>query len=524
MPSTLGHTRSIDRLGALAPHAGALVAAVGLVAAAVAVFEYRDQQRAHHDTQLMYQGPGRRPRRRRRSPVRDPGSAPQHALRADDDRQQPAGRVRRSLARRRRPRHGDHVAAWPRPATPARAGSCWHATRSRLGPLSARAATRSSRRSSKAQAEGGGRPRPVGGRPGFRARPGGARRGRAAPAAARRGQAGRRSRRSRRDRWSASSVVLCVMQLLALVVLRTMQRSKRAAGRAALRERACAASSRRSTRACSSIRPDGRVESWNDAAERATGVPRAPVASASRSTTALPAFGGGAGGDAAPPARRRRHRPRRTTSRSTSNGVERVLELRIFPFDGGATGFFTDVTARIRHEAELRQARDAAEAARPRQERVPRPHEPRDPHADERRARHDRAAARHAAQPRAARVRDRRPRVGRAPDARHQRHPRFLEDRGRQAAHGERAASSMADVLEQALAIVAPAADAQGPGAARRAAARAAAAAARRSAPAAAGADQPARQRRQVHRARRRHAAPVGSRPWPRRRRRSASR
>ena len=44
------------------------------------------------------------------------------------------------------------------------------------------------------------------------------------------------------------------------------------------------------------------------------------------------------------------------------NGTQRVVALRIFPFDGGATGFFTDVTARIRHEAELRQARDAAES------------------------------------------------------------------------------------------------------------------------------------------------------------------
>ena len=41
----------------------------------------------------------------------------------------------------------------------------------------------------------------------------------------------------------------------------------------------------------------------------------------------------------------------------------RILELRIFPFDGGATGFVTDMTARLRNEAELRQARDAAEAA-----------------------------------------------------------------------------------------------------------------------------------------------------------------
>ena len=40
-------------------------------------------------------------------------------------------------------------------------------------------------------------------------------------------------------------------------------------------------------------------------------------------------------------------------------------------------------------------ARDKAMEAQPRQERVPRQHEPRDPHADERHHRHDRAGARH---------------------------------------------------------------------------------------------------------------------------------
>ena len=45
------------------------------------------------------------------------------------------------------------------------------------------------------------------------------------------------------------------------------------------------------------------------------------------------------------------------------DGATRVFELRIFPFDGGATGFFTDATARIRNEAEMRTARDAAEGA-----------------------------------------------------------------------------------------------------------------------------------------------------------------
>src|SRR5204862_888130 len=40
----------------------------------------------------------------------------------------------------------------------------------------------------------------------------------------------------------------------------------------------------------------------------------------------------------------------------------RCAALRLVPVEDGATGVFTDVTARIRHEAELRHARDAAES------------------------------------------------------------------------------------------------------------------------------------------------------------------
>ena len=65
----------------------------------------------------------------------------------------------------------------------------------------------------------------------------------------------------------------------------------------------------------------------------------------------------------------------------------------------------------------------------PRQEPVPRQHEPRDPHADERRDRHDRAAARHPADARAAGVRRDDPHERRRPADDHQRHPRLLEDR-----------------------------------------------------------------------------------------------
>ncbi len=154
--------------------------------------------------------------------------------------------------------------------------------------------------------------------------------------------------------------VLCVMQMLALIVMRMVQRAS-----------VLATSQRSDARLrniVSSINegmfvagPDGRVESWNAAAERATGVARQALVG-QRLDAALPAFAAAlasapiGAGDAG-----------RETSRHEIvldvDGDTRVLELRVFPFDGGATGFFTDVTARTRHEAELRQTRDAAEAA-----------------------------------------------------------------------------------------------------------------------------------------------------------------
>ena len=111
-------------------------------------------------------------------------------------------------------------------------------------------------------------------------------------------------------------------------------------------------------------RPDGRVESWNDAAVRATGVPRGSILNQPLGE-ALPAFGAAlaakrvAGPDAGPVA----GRPNSHQIELETDGATRILELRLFPFDGGATGFVTDVTARLRNETELRQARDAAEAA-----------------------------------------------------------------------------------------------------------------------------------------------------------------
>ena len=83
---------------------------------------------------------------------------------------------------------------------------------------------------------------------------------------------------------------------------------------------------------------------------------------------------------------------------------------------------------------ELIAARDRAMEAQPRQERVPGQHEPRDPHADERHHRHDRAGARHRADRRAARLAS--PRCKSSADIAAddpQRHPRLLEDRVAQA-------------------------------------------------------------------------------------------
>ena len=86
---------------------------------------------------------------------------------------------------------------------------------------------------------------------------------------------------------------------------------------------------------------------------------------------------------------------------------------------------------------EAQEARAAGRGRQRSQERLPGDDEPRDPHADERRHRHERAAARHAADRRAARLRQHHPRQRRLAADDHQRHPRLLEDRGR--AHGHRA-------------------------------------------------------------------------------------
>jgi two-component system, sensor histidine kinase and response regulator len=153
--------------------------------------------------------------------------------------------------------------------------------------------------------------------------------------------------------------VLCAVQLLALVVLRMLQRSSvlRAVQRSETRLRGVISSINEGMFV---IGADGRVESWNAAAERVTGVPRQAL-EGQPLDRALPQFA-----HAVAATRTEAGAARATTTHEIAldiDGAVRHIELRVFPFDAGTTGFFTDVTARTRHEAELRHARDAAQAA-----------------------------------------------------------------------------------------------------------------------------------------------------------------
>ena len=99
----------------------------------------------------------------------------------------------------------------------------------------------------------------------------------------------------------------------------------------------------------------------------------------------------------------------------------------------------TDITARVQARRSLAEATEAADAANPRQERVPGQHEPRDPHAADRDHGDDGPDAHDARRIRAP-VPRRRHQAQRPPPARHrQRHPGPVQDRGRSAAHGARA-------------------------------------------------------------------------------------
>ena len=170
-----------------------------------------------------------------------------------------------------------------------------------------------------------------------------------------------------------------------------------------------------------------------------------------------------------------------------------------------------DLDRKVRERtAELAAAKRAAEEANQREERVPREHEPRDPHADERHHRHDRAGARHAADARAARVPDDGEELGRraagasSTTSSTSRRSRAASSSSRR--FRSRSRDQLADLLkplalraeQKGLELVAPRAP-DVPSVARR-----------RSRPPAPGAGQPRRQRDQVHRARRDRGAGRG--------------
>nr|GEU28426.1 hypothetical protein [Tanacetum cinerariifolium] len=81
------------------------------------------------------------------------------------------------------------------------------------------------------------------------------------------------------------------------------------------------------------------------------------------------------------------------------------------------------------------KSQERGRGRQPGKKRVSRHHEPRDPHPDERRAGHDGTAAGHAPVGPAAALHQHGQAVRRTPAGDHQRHPRFFQDRGRQA-HG----------------------------------------------------------------------------------------
>ena len=138
------------------------------------------------------------------------------------------------------------------------------------------------------------------------------------------------------------------------------------------------------------------------------------------------------------PRRRRASRRRSRRARGPSGAAHRGLGRgHAVPRRGGRPmGELTSSATSARSS----RRRLAAEAANRAKSRVPGHHEPRDPHADERRDRHDRAAARHRADaPSSATTLETVHRSAEALLADHQRHPRLLEDRGRQARARDRA-------------------------------------------------------------------------------------
>jgi two-component system, sensor histidine kinase and response regulator len=107
---------------------------------------------------------------------------------------------------------------------------------------------------------------------------------------------------------------------------------------------------------------EGRLELWNAAAERSSGRPSLDVmgrplleALPALTKTSVPRF-------IDESIRSGRTRVLEDVS-LFDEPSERFFEVRIFPWEGGATGFFNDVTARRQAAAELRRAKEAAEAA-----------------------------------------------------------------------------------------------------------------------------------------------------------------
>ena len=137
---------------------------------------------------------------------------------------------------------------------------------------------------------------------------------------------------------------------------------------------------------------------------------------------------------------------------------------------GGLVVTYSDITAHKRAEEELAAGARRGRGGEPGEERVPGQHEPRDPHADERRHRHDGPAARHTPlDRRAARVRvETVRRSARVAADDHQRHPRLLEDRGRRARARGSSTSTCAHRGRGQPSTCWPSARSQGPGAGLR--------------------------------------------------------